>query len=272
MGALRKTALLGASSALALAGMTSGVAAAEPVQVAPDPAVDPVAQVANDAYYRTDIVTTDVVAGDFAFSQNEVSSNSVIAGIGKSASYMCNSLGHLVKDDSKLPEDWTVRVQGAVTQNVEMTFAEMAESDAVQRLIMACTCMANPTDGRATANAEVTGIPVRSLLEESGIREGANTIVFASADGYEAALPLSYVLQRYCPIVFDVNGAPLAESVGGTNQLWLGATSANYFVRDVTTITLEERQTPPPSPSSAEAREAYQNLPNVGVLYGGEVR
>ena len=101
--------------------------------------------------------------------------------------------------------------------------------------------------------------------------ENANTIVFTSADGYEVALPLSYVQMRYCPVVFDVNGAPLAESVGGTNQLWLGSTSANYFARDVVAITLEERETPPPSPTSDEAREAYANLPNVGVLLGGDV-
>ena len=96
--------------------------------------------------------------------------------------------------------------------------------------------------------------------------------MFTSADGYEVSLPLDYVNRRYCPIVFDVNGAPIAEVVGGSNQLWLGATSANYFARDIVTITLEERQTPPPSPSSEEARSAYQNLPNVGILFGGDVR
>lgn len=63
----------------------------------------------------------------------------------------------------------------------------------------------------------------------------------------------------------------LDEVVGGTNQLWLGATSANYFARDIVSIALEERETPPSSPSSDEARAAYQNLPNVGVLLGGEI-
>ncbi len=99
----------------------------------------------------------------------------------------------------------------------------------------------------------------------------SNTVVFGSADGYEVALPLDYVFNRYAPIVFDVNGAPLAESMGGVNQLWLGSTSARYFARDIVSITLESRQTPPPKPGSAEAEDAYANLPNVGVFYGGTV-
>lgn len=69
----------------------------------------------------------------------------------------------------------------------------------------------------------------------------------------------------------DVNGSPIAESAGGTNQLWLGSTSARYFARDITGITLEKRQTPPPAPGSDEADDEYANLPNVGVYFGGEI-
>lgn len=72
--------------------------------------------------------------------------------------------------------------------------------------------------------------------------------------------------------MFDINGEPIAEVVGGANQLWLGSTPANYFARDIVNITLEEPQTPPPSPSSDEVRAAYQNLPNIGVLLGGEIQ
>lgn len=67
-----------------------------------------------------------------------------------------------------------------------------------------------------------------------------------------------YVTERYCPIVFDINGEPIPEVIGGSNQLWLGATSANYFARDIVSIALEERETPAPSPSS---RRGPRGLP-----------
>lgn len=272
MSTLKKTLILGTTSALALSGMGASYAVAAPVDG--DVAVQPLisADAGAESYYKTDIVTLDVVPGEFSFTQNEASANSVIAAIANASKYLCNAQGHMYKDDSVLPENWEINVGGKVNSPQAFTFQELADSDVVQKLMMGCTCKGNPTDGIASANAEVTGIPVSAILQNTGIAEGANTIVFTSADGYEVALPLNYVIQRYCPIVFDINGAPIAEVIGGTNQLWLGATSANYFARDIVSITLEERQTPPPSPSSDEAREAYQNLPNIGVLLGGEIR
>ncbi len=55
------------------------------------------------------------------------------------------------------------------------------------------------------------------------------------------------------------------------NQLWLGSSSARYFARNIVSITLEARQTPPPAPGTPEAGDTYANLPNVGVAYGGEI-
>lgn len=271
MSTLKKTLILGTSSALALSGMASGFAIAA---TADDGATQsPISsEAAKDSYYKTDIVMMEAVPGEFAYTQTEVSSNAAVAAVANAAKYLCNAQGHLAKDDSTLPENWEITVDGMALNQTTFTFQEMASSDSVQKLLMACTCGGNPADGKASVNAEVTGLPLSAILEEVGVAEGANTIVFTSADGYKVALPLDYVAQRYCPIVFDINGAPIAEVIGGTNQLWLGATSANYFARDIVSITLEERQTPPPSPSSDEAREAYQNLPNIGVLLGGEVR
>lgn len=274
MSTLKKTLAIGTTSALALTGMIGGVAVSTQTAIAGEPDQDPSygTQDQNEAYYDTDIVTLDVVPGTFAFTQQEVSDNSVISAISGAAKYLCNVQGHLAKDDSTLPEDWSISISGQVRNPQVVTFSEMKDSPSVQKLVMGCTCMGNPVDGRATANAEVTGFPVSIILGQADIVEGANTVVFTSADGYEVALPLSYVTERYCPLVFDVNGSPIAEVVGGSNQLWLGATSASYFARDIVSITVEERQTPPPNPSSDEARAAYQNLPNVGVLLGGEVR
>ena len=144
--------------------------------------------------------------------------------------------------------------------------------EATETLVLGCSCAGNPADGAASVNAEVTGIALGTLLAAAEPSADANTIVFTSADGYEVALPLYYVEQRYCPIVFDVNGSPLIESVGGANQLWLGSTSARYFARDIVKIELEERETPPPAPGAGDVGDAYANLPNVGVYFGGEVR
>ena len=127
----------------------------------------------------------------------------------------------------------------------------------------------NPADGRATANAAVTGVSVYDLLEAAGgVSSGANAITFVSSDGYEVTLPLSYVLQRASMIVYQLNGEPLSASVGGTNQLWLGSTSARYFASDVVEVRVTCEDEIPAIPGSPASGDHASNVPNVGVTAG----
>ncbi len=269
MSAIKKTIVLGASSVLALAGVGSSFAVASPSPEVSAP--DAVENARQETYEKTDIVSTDVVSGKFAYTQSEVSSNDDLKAVAGASKYLCGA--RPAGDAGSLSaHDWVIEVRGAVDHPYVASFDELCETEEVQSLLLGCACAGNPADGKASANAEVTGVAVRTLIGIAGVQEEANTIVFTSADGYEVALPLQYVKTHYCPVVYDVNGAPLAETMGGSNQLWLGSTSANYFARDIVAITLEERQTPPPSPSSDEARAAYANLPNVGVSFGGDIQ
>ncbi len=272
MDALKKTLAMGASSILAVTGM-GGVALAATDSTETQSASDAQATAQQEGVSVDDfIVRMDKVEGEFAFTQSEVTSNDDIKkNLGEASRYLCgaNPTGD---GEAVSVEDWSITVQGDVENAYTATFAELSEKEELQTVVMGCSCAGNPADGRAVANAEVTGISVLKIVELAQPSAEVNTVVFSSSDGYEVALPLRYLKMRYCPLVFDVNGSPIADVMGGANQLWLGSTAASYFARDIVGITLEERETPPPSPHSDEARAAYQNLPNVGVLLGGEVR
>lgn len=216
-----------------------------------------------------DVVSSPVVAGEFAYTQDGVSTLDQIARAVGAASYLCGGAGAELTDVAA--EDWTIAVKGAVERPYMTTVADIQNDPAVQKMLLGCSCAGNPADGNASVAAQVTGVSVKLMLDRAGIEEGSNTLVFTSADGYEVALPLRYVTQRYCPIVFDVNGSPIADSVGGTNQLWLGSTSARYFARDIVSITVEARDEAPAAPGAPEAGDTYANLPNIGVAFGGEV-
>lgn len=272
MDALKKTFAIGASSVLAVTGM-GGVALAATASTEAQPASGAQAvERQEDGSVDDFVVRMDKVEGEFSFTQSEVTSNDDIRkNLGEASAYLCgaNPVGD---GEAEAVEDWSIAVQGDVENAYSATYEELSEKEELQTVVMGCSCAGNPADGRAVANAEVTGISVLKIIELAQPSENVNTVVFASSDGYEVALPLSYLKMRYCPLVFDVNGSPIADVMGGVNQLWLGSTAASYFARDIVSITLEGRETPPPSPHSDEARAAYQNLPNVGVLLGGEVR
>ncbi len=267
-----------AASAAALAIAAAGAAAALPSNALASAATTPPQPaVATSEAPSSAIVSVPQVTGAFSFTQTEITPlDAVVRNMGRAPRYLCGATAGTA-DAGVLATDgldsWTISVGGAVAHPFDATIQEMID-EATETVVLGCSCAGNPADGLASINAEVTGVSVATLLGHAVPSEAANTIVFTSADGYEVALPLWYVEQRYCPIVFDVNGSPLVESIGGTNQLWLGSTSARYFARDIVSIALEERAEAdiPPAPGSNEAGDAYANLPNVGVYFGGEVR
>ena len=216
-------------------------------------------------------VVLDKVEGVFSFNQTDVSSNEEIArALNRSAKYLCGSaFSELAAQNAG--EDsacCTVSVRGAVQNEFTASLEALADEGSAN-IVMGCSCAGNPAGGLATANADTNGIRIAYIAEKAGVSGDANTIVFTSSDGYEVALPLDYVNQRYSMIVYEINGCDLSDTVGGTNQLWLGSTSGQYFVRDVEAITFESRETPPPNPYTEAGDAYYGNFPGVGVTSAG---
>lgn len=218
-------------------------------------------------------VRLDAVQGSLTYGQGAVDSVDDIARAFKKApAYLCGSsfdqlAAHGATKDAGAAGVNELTVAGDVQHAFTASLDDLA-SDDDHPVVLGCSCGGNPADGRASVSAEVTGVTIRSLLERAQVNDGVNTIVFTSRDGYETALPLSYVTQRYSLIVYAVNGEAVDNAMGGSNQLWLGSTSARYFVRDVSAVELRTQETPPPAPGSAAVHDQAKNVPNASVLEG----
>lgn len=211
-------------------------------------------------------VQMDRVEGRFSFDQGIVDTNEAIAkAVGKASAVLCGASEMNEFTQSGTGKSWDIEIGGDVREEFVLSEATLDENEFELRT-MKCSCSGNPADGKSTANAHVAGMPIASIIQRAQPSDEVNTIVFTSSDGYEVSLPFKYVTQRGSLIVYKINDECLDESVGGSNQLWLGRTSARYFARDIVKVEFEARETPPPAPGSAAEREAYPNNPNVGVL------
>lgn len=259
-----------AGSAIMLVSLGAGGAAAATQREAhADSAIDQVEQQAEIAIQNVSEI--DRVQGSFSYVQGEIASIETIRkNLATASKYLCGSEAAGASSEAVPPEDWVIAVKGDVANSYYATIAELTETGAAQ-LTMGCSCIGNPADGTASANAEVLGVTMQSIIERAGVSGEANTIVFTSADGYEIAIPLFYVMQHFSLIAYDINGEPVANSMGGSNQLWLGSTAASYFSRDIVEISFESRETPPPTPGTEAAGDAYANVPNVSFAEGGEL-
>lgn len=255
-------------SALMVASMSTGALVAfadEPAQSSAPSAE----AVAEDGVIQETIML-DKVVGTFTFTQTESATKEAIHHVmAKAGQYLCGGLPMV--EGAVNVEDWAISINGMVKHEYVTNIGELQKDPEMVSRLMGCMCIANPISGNAVVNAEVTGIPVTTLIQRAGIHPDANTVVFESADGYTTALPLIYLKTHLCPIVFNVAGSPIVESMGGANQLWLGSTSGNYFARDIVSITVEQRDVVPAAPGTPEAGDDYANLPNVGVAFGGTI-
>lgn len=127
----------------------------------------------NQVVKTTPQPTVKVVAGDFAYTQDEVSSNEAIRKAASASKYFCAPQG--APEVAVAAEDWVISVDGAVANPYAMTVAELQDDEAVQKHLMGCSCSGNPADGIASVNAKVTGVSVTTLLKKAGVESGANT-------------------------------------------------------------------------------------------------
>lgn len=249
-------AAAGLASALLVAGVP--IVAAVSSASAADAAATPAAATEQAATVSVAQKTVDASLALVSWDQATVDSNAYIKSIFAGApATLCSSTSTFVTTD---PEDWELTVTGDVDNEYSATFKELADEQSTTQT-MSCTCGGNPADGRASVTAQVTGIPIAYMVSRAGADGDVNTITFICADGSEVSMPLAYVVGRHGVLCFDVNGADLSESMGGTNQLWLAGTAGNYFVRDVTGIEITHEDEVPDAPSADHAT----NSPNVGV-------
>lgn len=214
-------------------------------------------------------VSIENVQGTFAWNQGVTADNATLSqALYQGSKYLCGAQGVEGMSDEgasseRVPSIRSIRVTGDVSHAFTASVDDFVKKAPVQK-VMGCTCSGNPADGRASANAEVGGFQLAALISEADPLEGANTITFTSADGYEVALPLKYVTQRYCLVVTTVNGEDAAQAIGCANQLWLGSTAARAYARDVVAISITKEAEPPAAPGASPDA----NVPNVGVTKG----
>jgi DMSO/TMAO reductase YedYZ molybdopterin-dependent catalytic subunit len=107
-------------------------------------------------------------------------------------------------------EQWRLRVHGLVDRELDLSFEDLLSRRLVERRIT-LTCVSNPVGGEYVGNATWIGVPVRELLREAGVREGADAVRSRSADDFTAGTPLSALLDdgRDALLAVAMNGEPL---------------------------------------------------------------
>jgi DMSO/TMAO reductase YedYZ molybdopterin-dependent catalytic subunit len=153
------------------------------------------------------------------------------------------------------PDEWRLTVGGHVERELSLDLDTVRSRPSVTTPVtMECAGngrarldprpVSQPWLLEAVGNAAWTGISVRALLEEAGVRDGAVEVLFTGLDRgveggveqtYERALPLDVALSEPVMLAHGVNGVPLPPQHGFPLRLlvpgWYGMASVKWLTR-----------------------------------------
>ena len=104
---------------------------------------------------------------------------------------------------------------GMVERELDISFDELRGRPLEERTIT-LTCVSNEVGGPYVSTANFVGVPLRDVLNEAGVRAGADQLVSRSADGWTAGTPTDLVLEadRGALLALGMNGEPLPVEHG----------------------------------------------------------
>lgn len=134
-------------------------------------------------------------------------------------------------------ETWSLRIHGMVDRELEITFDDLAARQAVERTVT-LTCVSNIVGGDLVGNATWIGYPLKDILEEAGIQDGADMALSSSHDAFTAGTPLDVLLDgRDALLAVGMNGQPLPVEHGYPARLVVpglyGYVSATKWITDI---------------------------------------
>ncbi|MEU5691466.1 molybdopterin-dependent oxidoreductase [Actinosynnema sp. NPDC020468] len=144
-------------------------------------------------------------------------------------------------------EDWVLRVHGLVDRELNLRYADLRQRDLVERTIT-MTCVSNEVGGPYVSTANFVGVPLRDVLMEAGVKQGADQLYSTSVDGWTAGSPVDVVMEaeRGAMIALAMNGEPLPVEHGFPARLVVpglyGYVSATKWVVDLEVTTFAAKQ------------------------------
>ena len=142
------------------------------------------------------------------------------------------------------PASWRLRIHGMVSKEITLTFDDLIRRPLIEDYVTLC-CVSNPVGGPYVGNAKWLGASMRSLLQEVGIKAGANQLLCTSTDGFTSGTPVELTMDgRDAMLAVAMNGTPLPVEHGFPVRLVVpglyGYVSACKWITDIEVTTFAD--------------------------------
>ena len=108
---------------------------------------------------------------------------------------------------------WKLPVKGVVKNPLVLDYADFLSRPSTEAMVT-LACIDTLPGGSTIGNAVWQGLPLRAILEEAQIEEGAKDVVFRAADGYSDSIPIERIMEGDVLLVHSMNGVALPRNHG----------------------------------------------------------
>ena len=108
---------------------------------------------------------------------------------------------------------YRLRIDGMVEKPANLTYDQITNYTPVSKVVTL-----NCVEGWSFT-AKWTGIPLKTLLNDTGIKENVTTVIFYSTDGYSTAHDLDYLMDNNIILAYRLNDITLPQERGFPLQL-----------------------------------------------------
>ncbi|GAA3516429.1 molybdopterin-dependent oxidoreductase [Aeromicrobium panaciterrae] len=107
------------------------------------------------------------------------------------------------------PYEWELRIHGMVDREMTLTYQDLLDRGLKDAWITLC-CVSNEVGGDLIGNTTWSGVPIKDILDEVGIKPGADALLSTSEDGWTCGTPLAALTDgRDALLALTMNGEPL---------------------------------------------------------------
>ena len=85
-------------------------------------------------------------------------------------------------------DSWTLNIRGLVDRPLQLTYQQIMSQPMVERYIT-LACVSNRVGGELVGNAKWLGVPLRTLVEEAGVRAEGTQLIGRSVDDFTVGFP-----------------------------------------------------------------------------------
>lgn len=135
------------------------------------------------------------------------------------------------------PELWRLEIAGLVERRRSYTYQELTALPPINQETT-LMCISNPVGGGLMSNALWKGVPLRILLENAGLKNGAMKVVLRAVDGYDDTIPLAKAMEPTTLVAYEMNGTQLPFIHGYPVRLIVPGLFGEKSVKWITRIEL----------------------------------